>query len=415
MQVDTPPVGAEPSSSAPDYDSGWTASADPQFDLTGRHAVVGAGPHYWRVQVRDGENNESEWSDWATFNYVAAPTIIIDSPTGPFGDPTPTILAHLSSGTVSQWQAMVTGPDRSDVRARTGLVVGSTIDWTLPLREERLVSTRNGGAAKAGRLVFDGPGPWWLNLRVWDTVARATGVGQAPYMETWVQLSFDDDLGVQPATGLLVAPVAEGDPRREWSWQRTEEADGWVVTVNGDVVARLDADDVTVSEGRYVWVDSGHVAPLRPQVLAVRALEGDARSVPVSVEVVPPPLPGVWLIPDDTTIEPIVLRGDGVDEWTRTEFRATYTTSTGTEVDVTYGQPGRVGSFAGTVDKRDDIWEALRRVETLRRSPNRNARLVWASHSIPVRVRDIDATASSQILPHTLEHIVRFGFVELDG
>ena len=416
IQFDTPVGGAEPDEVAPDFDSGWVAPhTEPVYDMaTSGHTPVGAGPHYWRVNVRDADGNESGFSDWAEFTVAALPTLVIDSPTGPFGDVTPQLLAHLSSGTVKQWKAHATGTDRSDVRAETGLMTGA-IDWTVPERSGPAWGPAIVGVA--GRRVIREDELGWIYLRVWDDVDRTVAVGEKTYVDVWIEAEFDDDLGLGAPTDLTVTPIAPGDPRRLWSWSRTEAADAWLIQVDGVTVARLEPEDVTVDAGTYSWTDLGTVPPLRPHTLAVRAVEaGAGRSTAATYADPGEELHAVWLIPEADGIDPVALSGTAVSSFERKDHTATYVTHEGDEVDIIYGTPPRTGRFEGQVHSGSpqDVWTSLDQLELLRKSRNRMAQLVWGSKSVRARIRDVDATPADEILPGNLLHAVRFGFVEVD-
>ena len=397
VQVDTPAAGVDPDEVTPDFDTGMQTSTDPQFDLaTSSHTPAGTGPHFWRVQViAEGDDAEPEWSDWAEFTVTALPSLIIDSPTGPFGDPSPTLAAHLSSGTLDYWKVAVTGPDRADVRARSGLQTGP-LEWAVPEK------------ADDRRVVVDGG---WFYFEAHDDVDRAVAVGESGFVSAWVPIEYADSLGVQAPGDLSVAPLAPGDPRQRWTWTRTEAADAWVLQIDGQNFEIIDAADITASGGVYEWVDSGQVSPLRPHSLGVRALEGDQVSVAATVTQTHT-VSGVWLIPDDT--DPIRLNGTAVGGFANTSRRATYEPLVGPTIDVIYdANPGRVGAFSGSVDSRQDVWAALDAIEALRSSRTKRAQLVWGSQSIRVRVTDPDATSAETILKRNLEHDVRFGFVQV--
>lgn len=398
IQVDTPAVGVDPDEVAPDFDTGMVVSVDPSFDLAASsHTPAGAGPHYWRVQVEaEGDDVAPVWSDWAEFTVSALPTLVIDSPTGPFGDPSPTLLAHLSSGTLAHWKAMVTGPSRADVRARTGLQTGP-IAWNIPHRNN-------------GREVIEDGG--WIHIEAADTVDRAITVGQSGTISVWVPIQFAPSDTVTPPTNLRVTQLPDGDPRHIWTWARTEAADAWVLTIDGKNVQIITADDVTFSSGIYTWQDHGEIPGLRQHTLGVQALEGSEVSVAATVAHTST-AEGVWLLPDDT--DPIHLDGTAVSGFTNVGRYATYQPVIGPPVEVIYDpNPGRVGTFTGTIsDFRQDVWATLDAIEALRGSRTRRARLVWGSQSIRVRVIDPDATSADDIQPNTLRHVVRFDFVEV--
>lgn len=400
VQVDTPTGGADPDEVAPDYDSGWQANVDPEWALSGRHTLTGGGPHYWRVNTEDGDGNESGWSDWAEFTVAAKPSLVLDAPTGgAIGDPSPTVLAHLSSGTLSHWQAKVTGADRSDVRARTGMQTGA-ISWQVPTR------------FKGRRVIREGK-PAWLHVRAWDTEDRAVAVGDSAYVETWVELTFSDDVGVVAPTGLSVTQAADGDPRHTWSWTCGDVPDAFLIQVDGVTVERIPGDELTPSGGVYTWTDAGHVPPMRPHTLGVRAANNGNRSTAATTAHAGHTVKGLWLLHDD--IDPVQLSGESVGGWTHSDRVATYAPLNGPEVDVIYGHVGRVGTFEGSVDSRqDDVWATLDRLHELRTSKVRTVRMVWGSESVNVRLRDVSPTPDDKILPNNLLHVVRFGFVEVD-
>lgn len=405
VQVDTPTGGADPDDVTPDYDSGWEPEPDPQWALAGEHTLVGSGPHYWRVNVKDADGNESGWSDWAEFDVAAHPSLVVDSPVGSFSDPSPTLTAHLSTGgTVKAWQAWATGPDRSDVRAESGMSTG-TISWTVPERNSR------------GRRVFREDEQGWLYLRVWDSVDRAPAVGQPTYVDVWIEADWDQDGGVDAPTGLLVQTQFVGDPRLRWQWSRTEAADAWLIQVDGVTVARLEPEDVTADAGTYTWTDSGHVSPQRPHTLAVRAVEGATVSPAVSVAGQVFRTDGLWLIPE-ADIDPVVVFDTRHGAFTRVDRLASYTPLVGPEVDVIYDVEGRRSEVEGVIFRnmgaiQQDVWDAVAALEALQDSRVRTARMVWGSQSIRVRVRDVDVTSHDDNEGRRNLHVVRFGFVEV--
>lgn len=398
IQVDTPTAPAGPDPVAPDYDSGWLANTDSQFALAGVFTPAGTVPHYWRVNVRDTSGVESGWSDWADYTATAMIGLTVGSPVGPFGDPSPTLLATATGGTVASWEAMVTGPDRADIRARTELQTGP-IEWDIPLNNTD------------GRRVFREDEQGWIRLRAWPTTVRAVAVGESPYAEVWIQAVWDEDLGVAVPSNLTVTQKAPGDPRLIWRWYSAEAADAYLLQCNEVTVARVEPSDLTVDGGYYEYVDSGQVPPLRPHVLGVRAVDGDTRSAPVVVEFAHT-VEGVWLL--HATIPPMVFAGTPVSGFVATDRRARYEPLFGPPVDVIYDWTGRTGSFAGFVSTRTpDVWGTLDSVDALRMSRDRNVRMVWGSQSITARIVDPDATSSDDIQAGNLLHDVRFEFVQV--
>lgn len=401
VQVDTPTGGADPDDESPDYDSELQDNVDPQWALAGEHTLSGAGPHYWRVGGEDADGNEIPFSDWAEFGVGNMPELVVDSPTGPFGDSSFTAAAHLSSGEPKAWQAMVTRESKADVRAETTLQNSSTIEWQVPARIE------------AGGPVLHRAEGGWLQFKVWPEGDWAVAVGHTPYRMTWVELVFTGSESVDPPTDLTVDQYARGDSRLVWTWQRTEAATAWFLLVDGEEVARLEPEDVEADAGTYTYVDDGLVSPLQPHTLAVLAVEDGEVSTPAEQTDHVHEVEGVWLLPFDG--DPIRLSGTAVGDFVNIDRRARYETLVGPPVDIIYDpNPGRTGVFSGNVHSAqpENVWTTLRRIEALKLSRRRRARLVWGSQSIVVRVLDPDGTSSQDILPSNAMHNVRFEFVE---
>jgi hypothetical protein len=405
VQIDSPAVGVDPDEVAPDYDSGWVANLDPEYDLAAVTYTPPATPAqstFWRVRVKDAAGVVSEWSDWADFTVSALPTLVVDSPTGSFGDPSPTLTAHLTGGTLASWKAWATGPNRADVRDESGAQTGA-IDWT--------VAARN----KDGRRVFTEDEAGWIYLRAYDTVDRAVAVGQSPYVETWIPIDLTEGGAATAPTGLSVTPTTTGGPILTWSWSRTEAADAWLIQVDGVTIERLEPDDVSVNAGVYTWTDSGQVQPMRPHQLRVRGVEGDETTAPATIATYAHNVVGVWLIPEGG--EPIYLAGGEVGDFAAADNSATYRTLDGKEIDIIYGPGLLTGTFSGGVSTEsrsaDEVWTTLDRIDALAAASARRVRMVWGSRSILVDLRSPHHAPHDTMRPHNLRHRGAFGFVQV--
>ena len=408
VQIDTPATGVAPDEVTPDFDTGTISSTDEEFDVAASShtpALTGDGPH-WRVRViAEGDDVWSDWSPWASYSVSVLPSWVLDSPVGAFGDPTPDVIAHLSTGTLDHWKATITSEDRADVRWRSELQTGACA-FTVPQKS-------------GGRRVLDGTSTAWLNLQGWDTIDRAVGVGQPDFVSTWFPLDFADDLGVQAPTDLRVSQFGPGDPRLVWRWRRTEAADAWVFGYGDRQVARVDAADVSVSAGFYEWTDRGQVPGMRPRDLWVRAVEGVDRSEPAmdydhSHDVI-----GFWVLPEDSEAT-IVLDGTAVGGFGHAGRRAVYDMLVGPSKAIIYdANPGMTGAFEGSVStaygrSEAEVWQALDDLDALRSSRTGLAQLVWGSQSIAARVEDPTWMPSDELLATNLLHVVRFGLVQVD-
>lgn len=398
IQVDTPAVGEEPDGFSPDFDTDMETSVSQEFDLAASsHTPVGPGSHFWRVAV-PGDDGLPDWSDWAEFTVAALPGLVVDSPVGPFGDPSPTVVAHLATGTLDHWRVMVTGPNRADVRVDSGRQTGP-LSFEVPEMVQ-------------GRRVVETGG--WIYIEAHDTTDRAVAVGAPDYSFAWVEIVLSDTNVIAPVESLLVAPEAQGDPRNRWRWQRNEAADAWLLGQGDTILRRLDPSEVNVIAGFYDFLDSGEVQPLRPHDLWVKAVEGQGSSEPTVRRDQSHAVSGLWIIPDGG--EPIVVQGTEVGGFIETERRATFEPLRGPSIDIIYdANPGRTGNFVGVVSTAygTDVWAMLDRLKALRQSPTRLARMVWGSQTMKVRIVDPDFSSAPGILPATLEHDVRFGFVQV--
>lgn len=389
----------------------WASAANAEVHYLDRAALVKGGgtdtPTFWRVAVKDADGNESEFSDWASYEFVAMPSLIVDSPTGGvIGDPTPTVVAHLTSGTVGKWEAMVTSAFRADIRWRSGVQLGPTISFQIPFSDD-----------DSRRVLIDDKQSW-LYLRVYPYGDWVVGAKAPAYQEAWVPITWNDTGGITAPTALTVAQVVAGEPKCKWQWSRSViETDGYIAQVDGVTVARIDAADITtVGGGVYSWTDNGEITPLRPHAtLKIRAVESGGRSTAASVANFTHKVKGVWVLPDDTTIAPFMVDGAQLGNAVRTDYRDEQTTSTGRIVDIIYGNPGRVLPFEGSIDARNGataLWTKVAAIEALRDSKIRTGRLVWGSQSAKGRFRDVDVTSDDNLLPNMLQHKVRFSFVE---
>lgn len=401
IQVDTPAAGVAPDEVAPDHDSGWHARSDPEYDLAAATYTPPAsppGPTYWRVATDRNPDGSPIWSDWASFTWLSLGTLVVDSPTGPFGDPTPRILAHLTGRTLASWKAWITGPDRADVRAESGLSTGA-IDWQVPFR------------SADGKSVLRSGDQQWLYIKAVDTEDRTVAVGQKAFVDEWIPIQLSANGALTGVTNLQVTQLTPEDPRHLWTWQRTEAATGWIIEIDDKEIERLEPEDVTLNAGVYSWEDYGQISPLRPHKLRVRALEGEETTDGASLNNRTYNMRGVWLLPPDG--DPVKLAGTVVGGFSRADRVATYVPLQGPEIDIIYDTPPRTGTFEGTIDRNQDVWGAIAEINRLRASKTRKARLVWGSDSILVRLRDPDALPHEEINEANLLHYVRFGFVQI--
>ena len=400
MQVQVDPAG---NGAAPAWDSGWVATTIPELDLaaTSYPGLASGATTKWRVQVKDADGNASGWSDWVSVTYVPKPALILDNPpSGILADATTTIAAHITTGTLQAWRVRIADGDdktatRYDSRKRDGS--GTAIACDLPVKNDD------------GDRVFKDDGTYWLNVRAWDRLDRLRGAaGDPPYIETWVQVTFDDDLALSPVSSLNVSQIGN-TPRVRLSWSRTAgAADGWAIYRDDERLDRVDAEDITASGGSYEWIDDS-AAPNEWHTWHIKAVVNGAQSKPGPTASLRLELDGVWLL---SSAGDVVLEGEGVGDFKAADRRATYSLPNKPyDVDIVGALGGISGTFAGTIDVRDDRpdVDAVRRVlRSIRRNPTKQVQLVYANRSIPVLLRDVNVDASENYTRDTEEHTVSF-------
>lgn len=403
-------VQADPTGNfaAPAFDSGWVTSAVPQYDLaaSGFTPLATNGSMQWRVMTRDAAGNPANWSDpAAAITYYPMPTLVVDSPTGGvIGDPTPDVLFHMVGETMTQWRVRIlsaSNVEKFDSRLSDGDgAVG--IPWRDPETDKRVI-VRDDATYR-------------FQIRAWGDKDRAVGVGMPAYVEQIVDVVFDDDIGVTTPTDFTVSAFGPGDPRKTFTWFRTEAADAWVLLSDGEHLRRLDAGEVDVDAGTYSWTDNGLGAPYQSHDWSVRAIESGVRSAPSNTVSYTSKPEGVWVIPEDD--DPIVLDGtDSIDSFAETEKRVIYPTLTGPDVDVVYDVQGVTGVFQGQLYGGDDgqnVIAAARRLAALREDVSALPQIVFATRSVAAKIRGLSTLPAGEFDDRTLLHNVNFAFQQVD-
>lgn len=389
-------------SSSGAWDSGEVAVTLPADDLAASSCPVptSGSTRYWRRRVKDGAGYWSAWSDWASFIYAPKPTLVIDNPaTGLAWDPTPTIAAHLSSGVIKAWRIRIAkGNDKSKVLYDSGKKPGngtSSLAHTLPFRNDE------------GHRILKDDDTYWLNIRVWDRNDREATPGDPTWIQEWTQFVMDDD-ATPPAPEFCMAVQIGDTPRIRVTWQRsTGYPEGWVIRRDGEVIARLDPDEVTTADNGYSWVDST-ATPMVDHTYTVKCIDGGKQTVQSPEAHVTPEVEGLWLLSDDDEVK---LDGADVTGFTTTDKRATYTLiNRAYDVDIVHALGGVVGSYAGAISTRGgrDWAKARATLIDMRGKPHQEVQLVYGTVSVPVKLRNVSVLPSPVILSDNMRHDVKF-------
>ena len=403
-------VQADPAADgvSPNFDSGTVVSTEPELDLS-TTAYVGpasGGSDQWRVRVQSDAGDWSEWSDWATFTYEPKPALSITEPSGSvIYDPTPPVEASITGGTLRAWRIVVTkGTDRTAILYNSGVRQATDptdIALTIPERNDD------------GIRIFRDDVSYQIGVRIWDDIDRAPGVTDDPtWVEAWKTVTFDDDVAVAAPAGLTVTQVGVS-PRLQFTWTRSVTPDAWVITRNGKVYARLDDSEVPESPAdTYTWVDGGYSNPYEDATWKVKAVVANRQSVPSNAVVQGAEVEGVWLI--TAAGQSVVLNGvASVDGFKTLDRRATYKPiNVAYDVDILTGLEGASGAFDGACPEAEDqsVATALAVLEAIKDAPEETVQMVWASKSVPVRLRHLTFLPASEFKPENHQHNVSFEF-----
>lgn len=402
-------VQADPAADtvSPAFDSGTVVSLEPELDLSTTAYVgpISGGSDQWRVRVQNDAGDWSDWSDWATFTYEPKPVLTIDEPAGAvIYDPTPPIEASITGGTLRAWRIVVTkGTDRTVVLYNSGVrqaAHATDIALTLPELNDD------------GIRIFRDDVSYQIGVRAWDDIDRAPGVTNDPtYVEEWTTVTFDDDVAVAAPAGLVVTQVGVS-PRLQFTWTRTVTPDAWVIYRDGVVYARLDDSDVPEAPAdTYTWTDGGYSDPYVEHTWTVRAIVANRRSVASNAVAHTNEVEGVWFI--TAAGDTVMFEGPDVNGFRTNDRRATFKpVNVAYDVDILTGLEGVSGPWAGqlTESPEQSVDDGLVVLRAMKDAAEATVQMVWASKSVPVKVRHLTFLPSSEYNDETHEHNVSFEF-----
>jgi len=333
---------------------------------------------------------------------------VMDSPSGTLlSDPSPTILAHITTGTLSGWRIRVAaGTDKTRIRYDSGKRVasGTSIAHTIPFKNSDDVK------------IFKDDTSYWLNVMAFDTYDREATVGDPTYVETWVLVTFNDDGAVTaPVLTSVVQPA--NLPKARLQWTRGSAPDNWIVLRDGEKRARLDPADVTAGGGTYTWTDPEYTEAFETHTWTVKAMVANVQGPPSNGIEFTPTLSGVWLV-DDATGLGVPLKGVDVTDWVRLDKSAVYKTLRGqASVIIIDSQEGLSGSYKGTL--RDSSYvgrvTAISRLRAFKDDPNTPVWLLAGDLSIKVRLMNLSWSPHPDMTPSNLGDQVSFSFEQSSG
>jgi hypothetical protein len=328
-------------------------------------------------------------------------------------DSTPTIEAHLSSGSSSttRWQVrLIDAVNSSKVLYDSGAdITGATLSHTIPHR------WRN-------KVVMPDDGNYRLIVKCWDRSDRVGSYGDQPYILVDKTIQLDTDGTVAAPSGLEVSQPLAGAPDVLLHWTATADPDYFTAhrldgTEWSKIPFQIMPDDARVEPGVYEWVDAT-ASPNVPHSYRIRAHVAGKQSAACPQASITPPVVRVWMRSEFGTV---MLHGDDIDNIKQTDARTTY------QLPYAYEDVDVIGAIRGysadsvsfVIDTRplngyiQDVDEARAILEQIRQHPHKPVQLVFATVSIAVYLRGLSVTPYSKMRPdRDRTHTVSFGFFQ---
>jgi hypothetical protein len=404
-------IDADPSPVSPDFDSGWVAVTKPQLALssTAYGGLSNGATTYWRARLKTVNGSVSAWSDWVDITRQDKPSMVMDNPSGTsLWDPTQTISAHLSPAGDSEtrWQVLVQAVgDPTDVRYNSGDDLdGAALSHEIPLRWN-------------GRKVFPTDGDYVLVVKAWDRTDRVPSPGDSPFVRTTTTVTLAADGTVTAPGGLSLSQSSSGYPNVIVHWTRASDPDRFAVWRDGEIIKRLDPDDVRVSPGVFEWTDTT-AAPNVTHTYKVRAITDVGgglmkQSVFSSAVDIFATVIGHWLRWEDNDV---VFDGGTIEAELVTKRQTFELPYAGRDVDIVTAVGGHAGTFEGALDRRQaDIEATATALKDLRQHPAEDVRLVWYTQNIPIDLKALSVVPGKDVvIPFLPGYDVKFEFSEID-
>lgn len=391
----------------PVWSSGWIMSSQSRLDLSATSYLGGGG--WWEVSYRSARGGpaDSTVSDRVQFTVTPVSPVVLDAPTGGVvTTATPTVTAHLASGTVARWQMMITGESRSDIRADSDVQDGPVASWQVPAAPDK-----TGWPVLESRYHVDDSvlvegETRQLGILLWDDEERVDAEGDQTHVELWTDITWDETVALEVPSNLTVEQLGAG-PLLRWRWERSSTSSIQIL-VDDRMVRTVPESQIQTVAGVHTWDDDGWLAPLWPVQVAIRAEEDDGdrsrKSAPVAANL-NRVVEGTWLVADGEP--PVELLGADLESLSRVDPTAVFELTNGNQVHYRHGRGPLAGELSfnlsvGSRTPEGGIYESLRILDRIASRPRRprSVRLVGANLSIPVIIDSLHTVPHNSLVPN---------------
>lgn len=354
-----------------DYTSSEISTDVGQVDLATTSfagLTAGATAKLWRARSRGG-TGLTAWSEWATLQRTAKPTVAITSPGASSDDTSPPIIWTVAGGTQESWRVIVRDSE-GEIVDDSGRKTSTALTWT-----PKLVADLEGSVVT-------------IEVYVWDNVDRAITSGDPDYTVATSTFTLTTTAGVTPPAA--VNAFTDGfSPSVLITATAVSAPDSWILVRDG---VRL-PDSEQVGGSSYTYVDWS-ATPNHSHTYRVARVVNKEVSSGGPVAAIAPRLTGIWLV---DPVEQVVafIAGTDAGSWSSPELAAVYQPIAGPPIRRVAYRPPATGQVTGEIvtPSRSSAYSHDATVAALynfKSSPaDRVLRLIMGDRAIPVNVGDI--------------------------
>lgn len=396
----------------PDWDSTPVPTDAPQLDLSTALGTLAAGTtgqplpavpanseRWWRTRVQDGAGLWSEWS--SPVNWVRAlkgSIAFVNPPGSTISDPSPPIAWTFGGNgrTQTAYELIVRDPAQPSVNL-----------WT----SGRLTSIETSHTIPAGTIKVVGK-IYRIVLRIWDEQDRENIPLDLPYVESFVDVTYEQSATVAPLDSLTAESLSPL-PGIRLSGPRTDgDPDSFVLMRDDEAVKIYDPSDVRTSPGNYAFEDLSATAR-KDHTWYVAAVVNGVQSANNPSHTGRIRMVGPWLMePDGSNAIGFLNPEKSGERWDGSEVFQPVDQGVD-PIMVSQGVGRESGEFSGVLadEAGYPAEEMLTRFKALRKKQGTRLVFHYINEILPVIVKDMNYAAVANA-DGSVDYMVKFRYWE---